>query len=622
MRYLGGGRIQVWLQAVTRSSTFSQPRRRDPLSPDAPLRLQVLGSVRVTGGAAGAPSLLSQPRRLALLAYLTLARPRGFHSRDTLVALLWPDATQAEGRHALRNALHAIRKALGAAVIATEGDGLVAVDPRYLTCDALDLERDLGTGRVEAALGGAHGRLMEGFHVAGAGPFAEWADAERSRLDDLTLGAIRRLSEALERQGDPEGALAAARRACDLAPYDERSLRRLIELHDRQGDGVAALAAFEAFAARLGRDLDVAPSESVAALAHAIRRRQPTPANGTRHAPADSAAYVQYVRGTYLFLRAAHHGRPEDLEGSRTLFEAALAQDPGFAPALAGLSNYYAVAAARNLRQPFDEVFGTAIALSRRALELDDRLAIPHVHFGVQAMYLEGDWDRAGREFTRAVELDPAYAEAHRFLGIWHDAMGRPDEALAELREAVLLEPLIALFRNSLAAALMDRGDWEGALRELERARDLDPSYPAARERLVRCAEELGRHDQALAERERPPAIGPVEAFRAALAADGPAGYRRVLHADLRAQIPRLEASARQWPPAHPADRFVPPAVRLAVTHARLGDHAAARACEDEACRARPWLRPWFRSRPELAAGTTSRTSSSPTGRAASGSSR
>jgi tetratricopeptide (TPR) repeat protein len=320
-----------------------------------------------------------------------------------------------------------------------------------------------------------------------------------------------------------------------------------------------------------------------------------------RRAPLpDSASYVQYVRGTYLFLRAAHEGHPDDLAASRTHFEAALAQHPEFAPALAGLSNYYAVAAARGVLQPFEAVFGEAIALSRRALALDDRLAIPHVHFGVQAMYLDGDWDRAGREFTQAVALDPAYAEAHRFLGIWHDAMGQPAEALAELREAVLLEPLIAMFRNSLAAALMDRGEWEEALRELGRAREIDPSYRAARERIVRCAEELGRFEWALAERERAPIIGPVEEFRAALAVDGPEGYRRVGLDELRSQIPALAERTRHWPPANPSDRFAPPALRLAVIHVRLGEPEAAREWEERACGARPWLRPWFRSLPEL----------------------
>ncbi|HLS47077.1 MAG TPA: BTAD domain-containing putative transcriptional regulator [Gemmatimonadales bacterium] len=563
-----------------------------PLPTGSTVRLQLLGPVRVTpGGSPDAPSLLSQPRRLALLAYLTLARPRGFHSRESLMALLWPDAGQDEGRHALRNALHAIRKSLGAQVIRTEGDGLVAVDRSRIQCDAIDLEHDLSVGRGEAAMASAYGRLMEGFHVADAWQYAEWLDQERQRLDDLALGAIRRASELLEQRGDQEGALAAARRACELAPYDERVHRRLIELLDRQGEGAAAMAAYRAFAKRLERELGVTPSPSVASMAREIAARAPRAAP-----PAAGAGYIHYVRGTYLFLRAAHQGHPEDLAGSRTHFEAALAQDPSFAPALAGLSNYYAVAAARGVLRPFDEVFGEAIALSHRALALDCRLAIPHVHFGVQAMYLDGDWERAGREFAQAVALEPTYAEARRFLGIWYDATGKPDEALAELREAVLLEPLIAMFRNSLAAALMDREEWEAALRELERARELDPFYQAARERLVRCVEELGRYELALAERERVPVIGPAGELRAAFTAEGAAGYRRVLHQELRSQVPALAARARDWPPAHPADRFVPPAVRLAAIHARLGDHVSARECEETACRARPWLRPWFRS--------------------------
>ena len=499
------------------------------------------------------------------------------------MALLWPDAGGDEARHALRNALHAIRKALGAAVIVTEGDGLVAVDRGAVACDALELERDLTEGRGEAAMASAYGRLMEGFHVSDAWQFAEWLDRERQRLDDLAIGAIRRASELLEEEGDHERALAAARRACELAPYDERALRRLVELLDRLGEGAVALAAYRTFAERLERELGVTPSPPVVSMARGMG------------AGAARPGYIHYVRGTYLFLRAAHQGHPEDLAGSRTHFEAALAQDPGFAPAVAGLSNYYAVAAARGVLQPFDDVFGEAIALSHRALALDDRLAIPHVHFGVQAMYLDGDWERAGREFAQAVALDPAYAEARRFYGIWHDAMGNAADALAELREAVLLEPLIAMFRNSLAAALMDRGDWEAALRELERARELDPSYAAARERLVRCAEEMGRFDVAVSERQRAPEMGPVEELRAALATEGAAGYRRVVCEELRSQLPALAARARAWPPAHAADRFVPPAVRLAAIHARLGEHAAAREWEETACAGRPWLRPWFR---------------------------
>ena len=58
-------------------------------------------------------SLLAQPKRIALLAYLCIAAPRGFHRRDTLLGLLWPEVDQAHARASLRNALHVLRHTLG-----------------------------------------------------------------------------------------------------------------------------------------------------------------------------------------------------------------------------------------------------------------------------------------------------------------------------------------------------------------------------------------------------------------------------------------------------------------------------------------------------------------------------
>src|SRR5260370_18676391 len=67
-------------------------------------------------------SVLRQPRRLALLAYLAAATPRGFHRRDTLLVLFWPELDQEHARAALRQALHLVPAGLGADVILTRGD--------------------------------------------------------------------------------------------------------------------------------------------------------------------------------------------------------------------------------------------------------------------------------------------------------------------------------------------------------------------------------------------------------------------------------------------------------------------------------------------------------------------
>ena len=239
-----------------------------------PIRLQLLGPVSVTRSDAEATRpLLTQPRRLAILAYLAIARPRGLHSRDTLVALLWPESDQSAGRHALRNSLHAIRQALGDEIIVTAGDGLVGVDAGAIECDVLALEDDLDAGRVDDAMNRYHGELLQGFHVSEAPEFERWLDAERRRIADAVLAGAWRNAADNRASGDRDGALQAARRASALAPDDELSLRRLLEFLDAGGDRSAALRAYEEFAERLTSDYGAEPSAETQALARALREK-------------------------------------------------------------------------------------------------------------------------------------------------------------------------------------------------------------------------------------------------------------------------------------------------------------------------------------------------------------
>ena len=106
-----------------------------------PVELKVLGPVSVQSAhEGGVHHGLTRPLPLALLCYLALARPRGPHSRDTLTALLWPDADQASARQGLRNALHRIRVSLGDGLVLTVGDASVSLDRSGLACDALRFE--------------------------------------------------------------------------------------------------------------------------------------------------------------------------------------------------------------------------------------------------------------------------------------------------------------------------------------------------------------------------------------------------------------------------------------------------------------------------------------------------
>lgn len=264
-----------------------------------PIRLQVLGPVRV-GPATGnqGEALLTQPRRLAVLVYLALARPRGLHSRDTLIALLWPEADQVRGRHALRNALHAIRQALGENLVVTEGDNNVGINPALLDCDALALETDLGAGRTEEALARYQGELLQGFHVVGSVEFEDWLERERARLLGQVSASAWSQADLYGQQGDVSAAVAAAWRAYRLTPGDETSLRRLLHCLQRSGDRAGGLKAYEEFAARLEAEYDTTPSVETQALVASFRAANAVPPSPPVTSPQPITAGGEMTHGS------------------------------------------------------------------------------------------------------------------------------------------------------------------------------------------------------------------------------------------------------------------------------------------------------------------------------------
>src|ERR1700730_16195414 len=99
------------------------------------IEFQTLGLVELCGPT-GQPlhSIAAQAKRLALLAYLCVASPRGFHRRDTLLALFWPESDQAHARASLRNAIHVLRGALGAEAVISRGDEALSINSQLLRC--------------------------------------------------------------------------------------------------------------------------------------------------------------------------------------------------------------------------------------------------------------------------------------------------------------------------------------------------------------------------------------------------------------------------------------------------------------------------------------------------------
>jgi len=239
-------------------------------------------------------ALPAQPKRFALLAYLAMAGGDGYHRRDSVAAMFWPDLDQFAARRALRNTLYHLREALGDEIIVARGDDAIALDTAAITSDVARLRDAFNAGRYEEAVDCYRGVLLEGMHFVNAGEaFEEWLSRERLNLIASVMRALEALVEREERAGNTSAAARWAQRACILAPDDERWLRRGMSLLERDGETGGALRLFESYAQRLATEFNAAPSAETVALAERIRRGGRPPLTRSEPAPAEvSASFI------------------------------------------------------------------------------------------------------------------------------------------------------------------------------------------------------------------------------------------------------------------------------------------------------------------------------------------
>jgi DNA-binding SARP family transcriptional activator/Tol biopolymer transport system component len=218
-------------------------------------------------------SLVAQPKRIGLLAYLCLARPHGFHRRDTLLGLFWPDSDQTRARASLRRALHVLRLSLGEDALPSRGDEEIAANSNLIWCDAGAFEERLAANKVVEALELYRGDLLPGFFLDELPSFERWLDETRTYLRSLASSAARLAAEASESERNFTDAVHWARRAVELAENDERAVRGLVEVLERAGDRAGALQVYDDFVTRLAAELEAEPSLETRALADRLRSK-------------------------------------------------------------------------------------------------------------------------------------------------------------------------------------------------------------------------------------------------------------------------------------------------------------------------------------------------------------
>ena len=238
--------------------------------------LHTLGSLDLTGpDGQSLDAILAQPKRTLLLAYLATATPRGFHRRDVLIALFWPELDAERARGALRKALHFLRATLGDAVL-TRGDE-VALDTSALDSDVAMLERAIAEGRLTDAMTLYRGEFLRGVFAKDAPDVERWVQSERARLGALATRTAWTLAEAAVLT-DPDTATRWSLAALALTPGDEAALRRSMALLARSGARAVALRAYDDFAEALATDYPGAePSDITRDLRNQLRDGKESP---------------------------------------------------------------------------------------------------------------------------------------------------------------------------------------------------------------------------------------------------------------------------------------------------------------------------------------------------------
>jgi DNA-binding SARP family transcriptional activator/tetratricopeptide (TPR) repeat protein len=263
------------------------------------IRLDTLGTLALRGSDGGElRSVLTQPKRLALLCYLAVESPHGFQRRDRLFGLFWPELSQTQARQALRQSLYFLRHAVSEQAVTNRGADEIGIDRDVLGCDVCTFTDLCNQGRLEDALALYRGDFLAGFFVDESSPaFEHWLYARRDELRQRATDTAWILADRAASRGAASEAAHWARYASRLDPDDERTLQRLVRLLDSQGDRAGALRAYAEFAQSLAIEFAAEPSAETQALIEAVRQRTEAsvaaiaqlPVNGTNNSADDSA---------------------------------------------------------------------------------------------------------------------------------------------------------------------------------------------------------------------------------------------------------------------------------------------------------------------------------------------
>ena len=213
-------------------------------------------------------------------------------------------------------------------------------------------------------------------------------------------------------------------------------------------------------------------SEVAQAVAREIRVKL-TPVDQARFAEprtVDPDAYEAYLKGRYHWSRRSREGFRKAVQ----YFQQAITTDPAYPAAYAGLADVLSIMGLWGLVRP-EEGCRKAKELAQHALELDDSLAEAHASLAWAKAHYDFDFMAAEKGFERSIEQNPRSSTAHLWFGMSLGMMGRYEEAYAELKRALRLDPDWSNVYFGMAFVYWSGGRYDQAIERCEKALELDP---------------------------------------------------------------------------------------------------------------------------------------------------
>jgi TolB-like protein/Tfp pilus assembly protein PilF len=215
----------------------------------------------------------------------------------------------------------------------------------------------------------------------------------------------------------------------------------------------------------------------------------------------NNEAYQLYLKGRFYWNKRTQEAYDQAID----YFRQAIEKDPNYALAYAGLADCYLLRFGNQ-----SEGMPKAKEAAAHALALDPMLAEAHTSLAFARTLYDRDWAGARTEFEEAIRLNPKYATAHQWFGIYWIILGKPDEALAEINRAIELDPLSLIINTDKGRILYYARRNDEAIKQLQETLRLDADFGAAHSILGWCYAEKGMYDEARAEIQKARNLGMI----------------------------------------------------------------------------------------------------------------